>query len=127
MASEEIPTDIRVFIARYLRSVGHLELMLFLFDGRDREWTAIDLAKEMRTNESLVEQQVSALNGPIKKTKIIKPEAFRFEAADKSLLELVAKLSSLYRSHRHAIISEVYSQPLATIQSFADAFKIKKD
>jgi hypothetical protein len=126
MVQDDIPKEIREFIARFLRSVGHLELFLFLFDGREKEWSVADLVREMRTNSSLVEQQVKDLNGPIKSYGADVPR-FRFDIGDESLLETARKISELYRSRRHAMISEIYTQPTATIQSFADAFKFKKD
>ena len=126
MALDDIPNEIHQFIARYLKSVGQLELILFLFDGREKAWSVDDLIREMRTNQSLVEQQLRDLEGPTVQISG-EPVRYQFNIGDSYLLELVRKLAEQYRSRRHAIISEIYSQPLATIQSFADAFKIKKD
>ncbi|MES2854760.1 MAG: hypothetical protein V4692_02800 [Bdellovibrionota bacterium] len=124
MAVDEIPADVRAFISRFIRSVGHLELLLFIFDARERTWSVDDLVREMRTNASLVEQQLKDLSGPIRK---VDSQGFQFDIKSPETMEIVRRVSEHYRTRRHAMISEVYAQPLATIQSFADAFKIKKD
>lgn len=126
MSEDAIPNDVRDLLARYVRSVGHLELLLFLFDGRERRWTIDQLSLEMRTNDTMVKQQLRDLDGPIRKQQE-GPPAYQFFYEDLSLMETVRRASELYRSRRHAMINQIYSQPLDTIRSFADAFKFKKD
>lgn len=125
MRTEKIPDDIRQFIEKYVRSVGHLELLLFMFDGRERSWSAAELRGEMRTNDNLVAEQIRDLMGII---QVSEDEIDKFNfIIDEANLKLVRRISELYRTRRHAVIDTIYNRQLSTMQSFADAFKIGRD
>lgn len=122
---EKISRDVERFIDRYIRSVGHLEVILFLMRYPERAWTAEEISREMRTNVSYAEQQLGDLMGLV----VLKEEVPRryLYAADLEHHALVVQLDELYRSHRHALINSIYAKPADTIRSFADSFKLKRD
>jgi hypothetical protein len=124
MSLEKISPDIFQFLDKYVRSVGHLELLLFMFDGRERSWSASELRGEMRTNDNLVSEQIKDLLGAI---EVSQDDMAKFQfVMDDSNLDVVRKISELYRTRRHAVIDAIYNRPLSAIQGFADAFKIGK-
>jgi len=126
MAEDAIPKDVRNFLATHIPSVSHLELLLFLFDGRERAWSTEELIRELRSNDQHARQQLSDLSKVIESNSDGKNN-YKFDSKNPKTLETVRKIAELYRSRRHAVIHEIYAKPIATIQSFADAFKLKKE
>lgn len=120
--SDDLPTDVRRLIECCVRSVGHLEMLLFLFQTRPRSYTTAELGRELRTNESLADHHLHELSPYIRH----EGERFSYAASGDSDATL-QKLSDLYRERRHAIINAIYLKPPDALRSFADAFKIKKD
>lgn len=109
----QIPQDIRQFLEKYIRSVGHLELMLFMFDRRECSWSTSELTGEMRTNDNLVADQVRDLMGIIQVSSEDVAK-FRFVINDENL-EIARRISDLYRTRRHAVIDAIYNRQLSTI------------
>lgn len=126
MSEEQIPSEIQGFLYQYIRSVAHLDMFLFLVEGKDRSWTAEELIKNTRTNESMVQKLLDDLKGVVS-CDPNQPDSYRFSPCDQKTIEVVYKLRELYRTRQHAVINAIYSRPLDVIRSFADAFKIKKD
>lgn len=126
MSDDQIPNPIRAFIARYIRTVGHLEILLFVSEGAERAWTVDELSRHMRTNNSLVQQQLRDLQGLVT-LSTSNPATYQFSATDPKIKENIEFIRELYRSRQQAMIHAIYDRPLDTIRSFADAFKIKKD
>lgn len=120
--ADELPADVRKLIDQSIRSVGQLETLLFLFERAEREWSAIELSRELRTNEAYAQHQLQELGPFVEKVD----DRFRFNAAavDGGIIQ---KLVDLYRERRHAIINYIYAKPPDALRSFADAFRIKKD
>jgi hypothetical protein len=121
--TDDIANDVRRLLDHCVRSVGHLETLLFLYDHRERTWSAIEISRELRTNEAMAEHQLEELCFDI----VEKAEGgYRFVTNEQNDAVL-QKLTELYRERRHAIINYIYSKPPDALRSFADAFRIKKD
>ncbi len=54
-------------------------------------------------------------------------ERYRYSAADADADRLVAQLEQFYRERRVAVISEIYSNPVKRVQTFADAFRLRRE
>jgi len=121
-----LPPEILNFISRYIFTVGHLETLVFFLQNREREYTADDIAREMRTNSTMANRQLMDLAGALVLTEG-EPIRFKFKTTDTEQVILVVRLSELFKHRRQAVISAIYNPQIDTIRSFADAFKIKKD
>jgi hypothetical protein len=121
--ADDIPNDVIAFVHRCVRSVGHLETLLYLYEQRERAWSAIEISRQLRTNEAMAESQLTDLcSQAIERSNGL----YQYSANPKNE-PVLAKLDELYRERRHAVIHLIYSQPPDALRSFADAFKIKKD
>jgi hypothetical protein len=120
--SDDIPIDVKKLLGQSVRSVGHLETLLFVFGNRTQDWSAVELSRELRTNEAYASHQLEELY------PILERVGDRFRYAASSDLDItLQKLADLYRERRHAIINFIYAKPPDALRSFADAFKLKKD
>jgi len=117
--------EIKQFITRYIRSLGHLEALLFLYQRRGTEFSIQTIATELRTTPDYAKQQLEELAnlGIILRCKV--PDCFLFDSTP-DLNSILEQLSDDYARHRLAIINLLYSQPIDKIRGFSDAFKINK-
>jgi hypothetical protein len=123
--NQALPDDIKEFIHTYISSIGHLELLIFLFNNQEKEWSISQLAHELRTNETFVRQQVASLSSFVKLSRDTS-ECFKFSDSDSELIKTISKLASLYQSHRYTVTDEVYIQKKDPFRIFVDAFKFRK-
>ncbi len=115
------------FVRSSIKSVWALELLLVMRRAAGRSWTIDELTRELRSSRNLVAEIVSAFakNGLVEEQE--GGSAYRYQPASGDLDELVQQLDRLYAERPLALIKEIVSAPNERIQSFADAFKIKKD
>lgn len=105
------------FLRSSIKSVWALELLLVMRRAGSRIWTIDELTQELRSNRTLVADIAAAF---------VKSELLHEPASDE-LDDLVQQLDRLYAERPLALIKEIVSAPNERIQSFADAFKLKKD
>lgn len=105
-----------------------LELLLLIRTQPKREWSADELARELRAASEWSEHECTHLA----ERKLIAtiggtPTKFRYGPAQPELEEAVNWLATAYPERRFSIIQVIFSAPSEPIQSFADAFKLRKD
>jgi len=127
MSAQDIPPSVRAFIAEHIRSVAELEVLLLLFHDASRQWTAIELAQTLRVALDWIERNLAGLirNGLVTKTDG-DPATFSF-ASGAPLGAVIGQLEHVYKERRVTVIDLIFSKPIGPIQSFADAFKLRKD
>jgi hypothetical protein len=121
-----IPDQLLQFVRRHIKSVWTLDLLVLMQREARRAWTLEALARELRGNQSLVQNALSALAG----AGLLQQEgggAYRYAPASTELEAIAAELARHYAERPVALIKEIASAPNEKIQSFADAFRIKKD
>ena len=125
---EDIPPEVRAFIAENLGSVVQLETLLLLHAALDREWTADDVAASLRIDRKWAEGQLEVLcaeklaecsEGP--------PRRYRFGPADPKQRGAVDALAKAYAERRVTVISLIFAKPPDTLRAFSDAFRLRKD
>ena len=126
MSLDSLPPGVLDLIARSIKSVSHIEVLMCLRHDPDRMWSAQELARQCRTNASMVESQMREL-GPLVATIGSSPSTYRYNFESEISDDNVKALLEHYRTHSRSVLDAIYSNPIDTIRSFADAFKIKKD
>jgi DNA-binding IclR family transcriptional regulator len=121
-----IPDHVLQFVRRYIKSVWTLDLLVLMRRASARTWTVDILARELRGNRPLVEDALSMLT----RGGLLRQEAdgaYRYDPSAPDLDAVAAELERHYAERPVALIKEIASAPGDKIQSFADAFRIKKD
>jgi hypothetical protein len=121
-----IPDDVLRFIRGSIKSVWTLDVLLLLRRGRTRSWPLDELTGELRGNRTLVHDVLSALA----KAGLVETDDagnYRYRPSDAEADALVGHLERIYVERPMALIKEIVSAPNEKIQSFADAFRLKKD
>jgi hypothetical protein len=125
MSEGEIPPEMKEFLRRWIPSVGHLDVLLLLFEVPDLKMNSGKVSQLLRTNNEYAQSQLRELCH----AGFLKADGDGNYYCDpgSEYLELVNKLKVIYKLKRPAIISCIYDRPADPVQQLADAFKIKKD
>ena len=120
-----LPEALQHLIRDNLKSVWALELLLLMSRERARSWSADDLNRELRGSLGLVADVLVKF----KQAGLVTEEGghYRYRPATAELERAVHELESAYAARPLAVVKAVLAAPNEKIQTFADAFKVKKD
>lgn len=121
-----IDDDVLSFLRTSIRSVWTLELLLLLWRAQERAWSAEELVRELRASDSIVLDGLAALQAAGLVVSVGK-NGFRYTPASSVLDGLVQRLAQLYRERPMAVTKALFASPERNLQTFADAFRLKKD
>jgi hypothetical protein len=134
VAENAIPDEVKAFLAAHIESVLQLEILLLLHGRAPRQWTAAELAQELRIDAVWASNQLAGLAdaGVLGvSAAAAAPEAtgpaYRYEPRTAEMDRAVAGLAREYEARRVTIIGLIFSKPIDKLRSFADAFRIRKD
>jgi hypothetical protein len=125
-ASDVIPPDLKEFLRRSIKSVWALELLLLVRKSGEQSWNVDQLATELRASHAVVQGVLPQLisDGLVAE---VESGLFRFEPATDALRNNVDRLDVIYHANPVTLIREIVLAPNPKIQSFADAFKFRKE
>jgi hypothetical protein len=113
------------FIRKNIKSIWSVELLLVLARDRDRVWTEDELIREMRSSSIALGAAVRNLEAA--GLVVTNGNGVRFDPASTALDELVAEIDRVYANKPSAVVKAMFTAPNDKLQSFADAFKLKRD
>lgn len=107
--SDAIPARVQAFISAHIDSVEAINVLLLVFEPPMREWTAEEVARELRTNEWSADMYLRVLRTrDLLQATTGTPMRFR---ADPAFSDSVAALAQTFRERRVAVIRFIYSRP----------------
>lgn len=115
--------DLAAFIRSSLPSVWALEMLLLLRRTRDRRWGDEELVREMRASVLLVAEARQGLE----RVGLVRcdAEGCGYAPASSVLEAACDRLEAAYRTQPVAVANVILSAPKGTLQTFADAFRVK--
>ncbi|WP_156395766.1 hypothetical protein [Bosea sp. Leaf344] len=118
-----IDSDVLLLLRTTIRSVWTLELALLLWRSGERAWRQRELVSELRASEGAINEGLDRLlvEGLIRR----EADAYRFDPSPRNQA-LFERLDLLNRERPVAVLEVMFRRQDA-VQSFADAFKLKKD
>jgi hypothetical protein len=128
LSSIQITDGLRAFLKDRLTSADQIEIVLLLLRDPSRSWTASEVSQTlgMAPQSSAMRLFLLASQGLI----LFEPSAvprYRYGAADETTDRLLQELASNYATSRAEVLRVIVARTDADpIQSFADAFKLKK-
>jgi hypothetical protein len=130
MSTEDLSEEARRFIVEHIGSVAELELLLLVGQGASRDWSAQEVARELRIEPDWTAQRLEDLRARGFVAAIDGDEAaagrYRYAPATTEHDVLVADLARGYATRRVSIITLIYSKPRDHIRSFANAFRLRE-
>ena len=124
--TREIPPQVRAFVLRHVRSVDHLEILLWMREHRGRWWNAETLASSlgvpMSLGEKILEELCSANMLAVQVSSTI---SYQFSPATPALEALVTEFVEVLRQSRVRVYGLIASPSARSVRDFADAFKFR--
>jgi hypothetical protein len=128
LSEDSIPSEVRAFIAENIDSVVQLEILLLLHAHPGNDFTAAQISTQLRIDPAWAEDQLEHLcRRALLTCAQQSPHVYRYGPTDAQLAQSVDDLIKAYADRRVSVISLIFSEPVDKIQSFADAFRIRKD
>jgi predicted ArsR family transcriptional regulator len=119
---------VQAFIAEHVDSVMQLEVLLLLHGRPQTEFSAADIADQLRIDRGWVEGQLDNLcSRGLLACSDAPPRGYRYAPKSPESASAVAELARAYADRRVTIISMIFSKPPSSIRTFADAFRLRKD
>lgn len=112
------------FIVRRIVSVEQLEVLLLLYEARDRDWSAPEINARLRSQTSSIAKWLESLESQGLATRA--DGRYRYSAASEELQHGLGAAVSAYREQRIKVIELIFSKPNETLLSFIRAFDLRK-
>jgi hypothetical protein len=125
--TDDFPLELRQFIAQNVESLAQMETLLLLFREPQREWTTADLARELYISSDMCEGIVVDLERRRLAARTEGGDRWSASGGDADAHRRVEQLARYYRERRVAVITEIYSNPVKKVQTFADAFRLRRE
>lgn len=130
MRDKSLGDEVERFITEHIDSVYQLEILLLLLRTAPRDWNAVQIAAELRTNPPFVATTLDDLTGRrlLARTDGGEP-TYAYRPATPELDSAVRALAKAYAERHIAVINLIFSKPpemSEPVQAFADAFRFRK-
>ncbi len=120
-----ISDEARTFLRESIRAVWTLELLQIVRRDPGRAWDAASLVRESRSSDLIVQEGLGAMR---RLGLVVEGPAgvFRYSPASPVMDGWVREIGDAYVKMPSWVIKELFSAPTSNVQTFADAFKIKR-
>lgn len=126
--SGDFPPEIEQFIQQHVESLAQLEVLLLLRQDSHESWDGAAVSKVLLTSpEECAAQLAELTRRGILEAVPPSNDQYRYRPADAALDALIGKLAEIYRERRVSVITLIYSKPSNKVQTFADAFRLRKE
>jgi predicted transcriptional regulator len=117
---------VREFLAGHIESVEELDVLLLLYQYRDRSWTEAEVDARIRSSESSIQKRLRHLVqvGLVAVTEM--PRAYLYRPVTIEMDSIVASLAEVYKDFHRTVIQIIYEHRADPLRSFAKAFELKQ-
>lgn len=126
---DEISPGVKAFIAGHIDSIVQLETLLMLHASPARDWTAQDVARDLRIDPDWAQGQLDALSqqGMLVRGESTGVRQYRYGPAAAQQRTEIEGLARAYAERRVTVIGLIFSKPADSLRAFSDAFRLRKD
>jgi len=120
-----VPQPLQDFIRDHVDTIETLEILLLLQRGPDTYWTGSAIDSHIGMKEGTADKR---LQGLVRSGLVARGTSggYRFMPQKEEQRELVSMLATAYGERRASVVNTVFSENLARLRAFSDAFKVKK-
>jgi len=111
----------------HIDSIEKLEVLLLLRTRAEREWTASEVALELRITEASAAARLADLtSSELLVSDKATPPTYRYSPSHSEDTRSISELATAYAERRVSVITFIFSRPQERVRGFADAFLLKK-
>jgi hypothetical protein len=125
----DIPHRIQQFISVHIQSLEELEILLLLLDNPRKEWGTLAICSALLMERPIAETALVNLENSalVFKRTVADEQLYRINSTKPDQVATLNEVAQWYATHRLKIITLICRQPLNRLQSFADAFRFRKE
>ena len=128
MPSDFISDDVRRLILSRIDSIAHLEALLLLRDHAEKEWSVQTMAARLYIPADHTGVLLDRLTADgFAAVRQGDPPRYHYQPQSSELARLVDGVAEDYAKHLIEVTKLVHSKQSTKVQSFADAFKLRKE
>ncbi len=128
MTASGISKELQRFITNHISSVERLEVLLLLYQNPTEWWSAAAVSQALYTVPEFAARSLESLaSSGVVAAAETSDSVYRYAPQTSQLDQLVRELAAAYKERRVSVITLIYSKYSDTLQTFANAFKIKKE
>jgi hypothetical protein len=129
LSPEKIPENIRRIFQDHIDSVEQLHVLVLLQDNGERAWTVQSISQELRSTPGSVEKRLRDLiSRRLLAADSIGPEgSVRYLPYNEESAQNLRDITAFYKQRQYTAIDLIFSKSTSAMQSFADAFRFKKE
>jgi len=123
--SDQIPPQVETFVSDSIGSIAELELLLLLAGDSSKSWSVENVSRELYVTPAAAEAVLVRMTS----RGLFSHDAagYRFAPRTPDLVTTVEALKELYARRRLKVVEMIYAGPTDRYQSFADAFRLRKN
>jgi hypothetical protein len=125
--TDDFPLELKQFLAQHIESLAQLEMLLMMQREPERSWDCDELARGLYISSDMGQGILTDLERRGFAAASEGRTRFRYVAGDGERDRLLTELGRLYRERRVAVITQIYSNPVKKVQTFADAFRLRRE
>jgi DNA-binding MarR family transcriptional regulator len=121
--------DLFRFIDANVESLDQLEILRVIGESPDKQWSAVELAKESQVRSAAIAGHLAALEsrGLVKTTTQEAQLVCVYAPRTPELQNMLSQMLQLYRERPVTLIRMVSSRADERLKAFADAFRLGKE
>lgn len=123
MSIDPLLPHVRDLLRHRIESVAQLNLLLFMHNRREREWTAADASAELRISLEWTRAQLERL---VQLGLLACKETLYRYAASRDLDLAVVDLARAYQAFPVTVVGAIYADQDSTLRGFAEAFRVRR-
>jgi DNA-binding HxlR family transcriptional regulator len=124
--SEAFSNELKQFIAQHVESLAQMEALLILRQNGEQRWRSAELAQRLYITPDMCEAILADLERRGFAARA-SDGAYFYQPRDRAVDKLIDDLATIYQQRRVAVITEIYSKPVTKVQTFADAFRLRRE
>lgn len=123
----DLPDDVQAFLREHVTSVMQLEVLLHL-RAADRACTPLQVSREVGGSVDAAIGCLRALeqSGLAEQVDDESDLLYRFAPRSRQLADGVSAVADSYARRKVAVVTQIFSRPDDPLQSFSDAFRIRR-
>lgn len=124
MARTDIPKHVRQLILRHIESVQQVEILMLLRDAPEHVYTVSEVSRKLHIAPDACRRWLDEFSAArlVERT----PEGVKHRGEGPQARS-ADDLVECYSRRRLAVIDAIYNKPSSAIQSFSDAFRIRRE
>jgi hypothetical protein len=122
-----LPQRVQRILMTHIDSIEKLEVLLLLRNRTERQWTASEVALELRITEASADMRlVDLASSGLLVSNGEAPAGYRYSPVDSEDVRAISELATTYSERRVSVITFIFSKPQERVRAFADAFLLRK-